>query len=492
MTHFLQKTFAPTIQLSNDGGSMRSVKVMIALLLSLVPTVTDASSQSVAISMVSANSIGQELPFRIFENGGGWRPEAGAEYVKVHIFPDKEAALGSLEVEFCSAKPEPFATYVNFDEMFMGQNQEDAYVDYGSSVGLSEQKAGLVRKVVLGNPLVRSITLNFQRNKDLCLERLSLLDVNGKAVVVQTPRVVEGTAVASSTLSPALSYGVMNLFDSRFEYAWASHKQSTGVELTFSFLKEETVEKIMIWNGYQRSDVHCQANSRVKKLRVTGDGGYDFVIPVADQMGSQMLDLPRPFRGKMLKLSVAEAYEGKAYQDLVISELRFFDGAKWFLLNPLTSIQAISTQHRKEFGKSSLTEILNKDLETDYDFGWTLRLRADGSVYLDGSEKAGSKGSDMRRFVSGLGNYEVLSSDQKQGVRLRVFGFLRESIQKVEFDCNGCGRDCNTTKRDPKIKERIFQQVIALKRIDEAGVLMTNEGGGGKLGFKSVELRRYE
>ena len=267
--------------------------------------------------------------------------------------------------------------------------------------------------------------------------------------------------------------------------------RSAGVELTFDFAQEEVVEKVMIWNGYQRSDTHCQANSRAKKVRFTGDGGYEAVIAVADQMGSQVVDLPKPFRGKKLKMSIVEAYKGKAYEDLVISELRFFDGNGWFLLNPLASIQAVSAHNRSGFGKSSLADVLNKNLETEYDFGWTLRLRADGSVYVSGSEEVGPAEAHTMKFVSGLGSYEVLSSGPQRGIKLRVFGFLRESIEKVEFDCNGCGRDCNTAKRDPKIKERIFQQVVVLKRIDGNRVRLTNEDRVAKLKFKSIELQRF-
>src|SRR5207302_6829378 len=129
---------------------------------------------------------------------------------------------------------------------------------------------------------VRSLTFNFEKNVDLCIAKIRLLDRNSKALEVKTPRVAEGTAIATSTLDPALSYDVMNLFDSRFEYAWASNKQATGVNIKFSFANEETIEKIMIWNGYQRSDVHCQANSRVKTMQLEGDNGYKATVTVAD------------------------------------------------------------------------------------------------------------------------------------------------------------------------------------------------------------------
>ena len=95
------------------------------------------------------------------------------------------------------------------------------------------------------------------------------------------------------------------------------------------------------------------------------------------------------------------------------------------------------------------------------------------------------------RFISGLGNYEVLSSGREKGIKLRIFGFLRESLERVVFDCNGCGRDCNTSKTDPKIRERIFQQYVSLKAIDEKRIRLTNESPVKKLKFKDVELYKF-
>src|SRR5437016_246571 len=417
--------------------------VLLISILLLAPVPSWAEPPAVTVSMVSANSIDKELPFLVL-NGGAWRPELGAEYVKIHIFPDNETVLSGFEVESCRTPLTRFTVYINYDEALLYAGGKDTRRYY-----LNESTMTVTQS--FDKPLpVRSLTFNFEKNVDLCIAKIRLLDRNSKALEVKTPRVAEGTAIATSKLDPALSYDVMNLFDSRFEYAWASNKKATGVDLTFNFAQEETVEKIMIWNGYQRSDVHCQANSRVKTLRLTGDNSYETTITVADQMGSQVLDLPKRFKGRLLTLSVVEAYTGKTYEDLVISELRFYDGNRWFMLNPLASIHAVTAHNRNEFEKASLSHALNKQLEENVDYGWELRLRADGSVYIQGSEFVRLKKGNMRRFMSGLGNYEVLSSDREKGIKLRIFGFLQESLKLVVFDCNGCGRDCNTSKTDPK------------------------------------------
>ena len=462
------------------------ILLLISILL-LAPVPSWAEPSAVTVSMVSANSIDKELPFVVL-TGGAWQPEYRAEYVKIHIFPDSETVLSGFEVESCRASLRRFSVYVNYDEalLYVGGTEEKKDTRY---YNLNESTLTVRQR--FDKPLpVRSLTFNFEQNVDLCIAQIRLLDRNGTPLAVKTPRVTDGTVAATSTLDPALSYDVMNLFDSRFEYAWASNKKATGVDLTFNFAQEESVEKIMIWNGYQRSDVHCQANSRVKTLRLTGDNSYETTLTVSDQMGSQVLDLPKPFKGKRLTLSVVEAYTGKTYEDLVISELRFYDGNRWFMLNPLASIHAVTAHNRNEFEKAGLAHVLNQQLETDYDFGWLLRLRADGTVYIQGSESVRLKKANMR-FISGLGNYEVLSSGREKGIKLRIFGFLRESLERVVFDCNGCGRDCNTSKTDPKIRERIFQQYVSLKAIDEKRIRLTNESPVKKLKFKDVELYKF-
>ena len=59
-----------------------------------------------------------------------------------------------------------------------------------------------------------------------------------------------------------------------------------------------------------------------------------------DQLGAQVVKLPKPFTGKKFKMKVIDSYPGKTYKDLVISELRFYDGKDWFfMLDPLPKMK---------------------------------------------------------------------------------------------------------------------------------------------------------
>ncbi|EMF79882.1 hypothetical protein LEP1GSC188_1853 [Leptospira weilii serovar Topaz str. LT2116] len=83
---------------------------------------------------------------------------------------------------------------------------------------------------------------------------------------------MEGSVIASDTLSPVSFYDVTNLFDSRYEYAWASDDRKgkgDAVTLDFRFNERQRITKIKIWNGYQRSDQHCYSNGRLKEATLT-------------------------------------------------------------------------------------------------------------------------------------------------------------------------------------------------------------------------------
>lgn len=121
---------------------------------------------------------------------------------------------------------------------------------------------------------VRSLTFNFENNSDFSICNIIVLDPNKKECKISVPRVVSGKVTSDSVLLPVSAYSPNYLFDSRFEYALASNKQSKNVNLYFEFHQVQRIESIRLWNGYQRSENHCYSNSRAKTLRLTGDNAY--------------------------------------------------------------------------------------------------------------------------------------------------------------------------------------------------------------------------
>ncbi len=467
MSAALALTLILLTQTKNDGTDVKT------------PPAPAADTTTVWASMVTATSVKDTLPFGVF-SGTEFRPDPKAEFVKVHMHFDWEVKISRVEVTSCAgAFKVPVITYINFDEnvVQLPANAETTGQDLPEGTK------------------VRSLTMNFGKNNPLCIKAVRLFDKNKKPLTVRTPTLVKGTIAASDTLEPVASYNVANLFDSRFEYAWSSNKKAKGSTLTLSFEEPQTITHFRIWNGYQRSDTHCIANSRVKTLELSDDAGYKVKLELADATGSQKIALPKPWTGKSLKILVAEAYNGKSYKDLAISELRWANNLEWYMFDPRPTIHATSAATHEAFTKAGLDELLDKSLEgtmvdSRKDGGWTLRLRSDQSFFMEGyTSLTRDDGSQTNKTFFALGNHEA--KPQPDGtLALRVFGVLRvvtENYEEIGMDCNGCGRDCNGGE-DPDATERLFENNLVLKKEGDSYVV-DNVSKKRKLEFKKLKLR---
>lgn len=477
----------------------------------------------VQISMVTSTSAASGQAFDAL-NGKVWKAEDGAEFVKLHIYADEVIPLSKVEAISCDKDfKDSVFVFINFDEVFRSSEakKSSAVVSYDPPVS------------------ARSITFNFQKNSNICLKAINLYDASGKKYNVQTPEIIEAKVTASETGAPQASYDVMNLFDSRYEYAYATDKGAKEVTIDLAFQDEVDIESVKIWNGYQRSDVHCVDNGRVTKFQLTGDNGYKEIISLTDELGSQTVVLPKPFSGKNLQFKVIDYIKGRNAKGIVISEMRFFNGKRWLLPNSFPTTRAIAESNTKQFKSAGLFSILNRSIEggdeissnnvvemnvpqegstpeasdesnsgedTEEDIptrsnsNWILRFRTDGSMFLEGAtgryiESDAGEVFENQRFYA-LGNYEVKEVSEK-GMVVRIFGFLRntktsEEIIYGEGDCNGCGRDCNKlgSVADPNSIEKIFQEYLEVTKKD-GKFYIKNQKKTKNLDFDSLELSLY-
>lgn len=447
------------------------------------------------------------LPFLVLD-GKEWKSEPGAEFVKLHFYADEAFSLSKVSIQSCSGTfKDRIAAYVNFDEVYGSTDIEKS----NSEVSF--------------DPVVqaRSVTLNFQRNQDICLKSVKFYDESKKAYRTYTPEIIKANVTASETASPEASYSVMNLFDSKYENAYASVKGGEGVTFTFNFDEEQEITKLKVWNGYQRSDVHCIKNGRVKEISLTGDDGYSVKVTLEDTMGSQEVTLPKEFEGKKLVIKVESIYAGYSEKGFVLSELRFGNGDGWVAVDTLPKSKDTAAKNFDAFTKASLRKVLNRGLTgmeavsvaeeavTDVPAGaevveveenleppassdWTLRLRSDGTFFLEGSTARTNYdvGEESSQKFYGMGNYEVKDAGPGK-IDLRIFGFLRKQtftnfLDYGGGDCNGCGRDCNLVKNpDPNNTEKIFQEFVTLQ-VRGKKYYLTNAKKTQNLDFSTLEL----
>lgn len=147
---------------------------------------------------------------------------------------------------------------------------------------------------------------------------------------VELPKMVNAEVTATSTLAPATAYTVLNLFDSRLEFAWSADGKTTngvGEQIKISFAEPQTLAGLMVWNGYQRSQTHYLANARPAKLKIIANqGAEEFVVSLKDQMDWQKIRFPKLLADvRNLAIEIAAVYPGGSYRDLLLSELRLLD-----------------------------------------------------------------------------------------------------------------------------------------------------------------------
>lgn len=111
-------------------------------------------------SMVTSTSMENGLPFLLLY-GKEWKAEPGAEFVKLHFYADSAFPLTQVSIESCDGKfKDRIAAYVNFDEVYASTDVEKS----NSEISF--------------DPVVqaRSVTLNFQRNQNICLKSVKFYD----------------------------------------------------------------------------------------------------------------------------------------------------------------------------------------------------------------------------------------------------------------------------------------------------------------------------
>jgi hypothetical protein len=474
--------------------------LLTALCVLVAASVCQAEAPIANLSMVYSNAIGDDLPFAIFTKKN-WAPDPKARFVKLHFYFDEPILAKRVTIDTCESRfGAPISLFFNFDEKLLSMTPQMS-LEFSKALIPVHRKNLLVLEGLDDSVEARSLTFNFERNSGFKICGIKIANAAGEAYQIKTPLLDQGTVEASSVLPPLSAYDPIFLFDSRFEYGWAANKKAKDVNLKFRFSQAKRIEKLRIWNGYQRSVNHCFENSRARTLKLSGSNGYTATVAVQDTLGSQVVALPTAFEGQDFTIEVADAYLGKTYADLVISELRFFDGKDWFMLDPTAKLKAAIARNHEEFSRAHLAGVLNDSIDGYQGEGISegeatsilMRLRADGSAYIAGSDDSG----DDTFFA--LGNYEIKEASAKQ-IRLRVFGLYNRS--KIYGDCNGCGRDCNIPEVKPReIKpgedslqeittQKIFQEFLILKPAGNGTVEITNESKGRILKFKNRTLSR--
>ena len=142
---------------------------------------------------------------------------------------------------------------------------------------------------------------------------------------------VKSSSALASTKN--IKYDAESANDLSYETAWVEGKSDEGIgEYLEYFFKNESprITKIIISNGYIKSDAAWKNNNRVKKLKFSLNGKPFGILNLEDSKSDQTFDLGTFGHNKngtdlVLKFEILEVYKGEKYNDTAITEI-YFDG----------------------------------------------------------------------------------------------------------------------------------------------------------------------
>jgi hypothetical protein len=260
----------------------------------------------------------------------------------------------------------------------------------------------------------------------IAVERIQFMtlmkDKTLQSVAIELPVSAEAHVTATSVLDPFPAYQPAHLFDSRTDLSWATNGQKTsGVNESFTveFNEPQEANGLLIWNGYERSSTHYQANGRVRSAEIKTDDGISDLIQLRDVEGPQRIPLARNHKARRWTFTIKEIVPGSKYHDVLISELLLVQPSGRLLVPRVEMQTTPSPAAWAPLMDRSWTSVL-RSIETGGECGGqqfsdTFRIRSDGTfiIYIG---KEADRNDNRTSAVVLEGNWE--SKDDQ----IRIFG----------------------------------------------------------------------
>lgn len=142
-----------------------------------------------------------------------------------------------------------------------------------------------------------------------------------------------GNYEVKSSSSLGKNYKTENANDLSYKTAWVEGKKGSGIgEYLEYYFKNESprLNKVIVSNGYMKTDETWENNNRVKKLKMYVNHKPFGILNLENSKTDQYFEVGILGRNKdgsdlVLKFEILEVYKGKKYDDTAITEI-YFDG----------------------------------------------------------------------------------------------------------------------------------------------------------------------
>lgn len=135
---------------------------------------------------------------------------------------------------------------------------------------------------------------------------------------------VESELFCVSSVLPSQSgnsYGPQNLFDGNNHTAWCEGVPGNGEgqEIYIRIEDGPPFRRLLIGNGYAKSEGSYRQNGRVRTIDVFTDRGDRIRTVLPDTPSEVVVQIPGPAQYRELKIRIVDTYPGSKYQDTCIA-----------------------------------------------------------------------------------------------------------------------------------------------------------------------------
>lgn len=145
-----------------------------------------------------------------------------------------------------------------------------------------------------------------------------------KAYWTEADQVIFESLSASSEL---VDYPLNNLIDNNPATGWvaAGDKSGVGQSIIFKHFEARSISKIVLLNGYHKSQALYEANNRVASLEIKFSDGSSIPYTCVDDMVAIEILLDEPVQTSSVELRIQSIVSGTKYDDTVISGVYFYE-----------------------------------------------------------------------------------------------------------------------------------------------------------------------